>query len=69
MFADTMSHDKEISEDVAPANTYFIRGLPRGFTDRRHDLKMWRQSFLKTPTADRNWQKKSDILWQRQYIF
>lgn len=49
-----MSHDKEISEDVAPANTYFIRGLPRGFTDRRHDLKMWRQSFLKTPTADRN---------------
>ena len=24
IFVDTMSHDKEISEDVAPANTYFI---------------------------------------------
>ena len=35
-----------------------LRGRSRGFADRRHDLKIRRQSSSKTPTADRNWQKK-----------
>ena len=47
----------------------YKRGLPRGFGDRRHCSKMWRQSFSDSPTADKNWQKKGDNLRQRQSIF
>ena len=32
--------------------------LPSGFADRWDDLKLRRQSFSKTLTTDRNWQKK-----------
>ena len=41
-------------------------GLPRGFGDRRHCSKMWRQSFSNSPTADKSWKKKGDNLRQRR---
>lgn len=44
-------------------------GLPRGFGDRWHCSKMWRQSLSDSPIADKNWQKKGDNLRQRQAIF
>ena len=30
------------------------RGLPRGLSDKRHCVKMWRQFVTKVPTADRS---------------
>ena len=44
-------------------------GLPRGFGDRWHCSKMWRQSFSDSLTADKSWKKKGDNLRQRQSIF
>ena len=43
-------------------------GLPRGFGDRWHCSKMWRQSFSDSLTADKSWKKKGDNLRQRQSI-
>ena len=45
------------------------RGLPRGLSDKRHCVKMWRQFVTKVPTADRSWQERSDNLRKRQSIF
>ena len=43
--------------------------LPRGRRDKRHGSENRRQSSPKTPTTDRNWQKKSDSLRQGQFTF
>ena len=45
------------------------RGLPRGLSDKRHCVKMWRQFVSKVPTADRSWNERSDNLRKRQSIF
>ena len=45
------------------------RGLPRGLSDKRHCVKMWRQFVTKVSTADRSWHERGDDLRKRQSIF
>ena len=42
------------------------RGSPRVLGDRRHGLKMWRQTIFKAPTSDRDYQENRDNLRQQQ---
>ena len=50
-------------------NSWDIWGLPRGLSDKRHCVKMWRQFVTKVTTADRSWHERSDNLRKRQSIF
>jgi len=58
-----------LSHKVFISNWSVIRGLPRGLSDKRHCVKMWRQFDTKVPTADRIWHERGDNLRKRQSIF